>query len=111
MVIVQVVGRLAAGFPISLLEFSTVIHAMYCFIMYGTWWTKPYEILEASLLETSTESSQKLFSWMLMQSDIGNLGIRPKICEEDILQEAVINQAYYKSACSNAIQDLVRRVP
>ncbi|KAF1843612.1 uncharacterized protein K460DRAFT_341965, partial [Cucurbitaria berberidis CBS 394.84] len=42
--IVQVIGRLAAKYPISLLEMNTFLHALCCLAIYCAWWNKPLDI-------------------------------------------------------------------
>jgi hypothetical protein len=47
----QVVGRLAIGYPISLLEMNTLLHALCCLIIYAAWWHKPLDVEETSLVD------------------------------------------------------------
>lgn len=49
----QVIGRLAMGCPISLLEMNTMLHALCCLIIYAAWWQKPLEVEETSLIDPS----------------------------------------------------------
>ncbi|CAO2656047.1 Nn.00g048500.m01.CDS01 [Neocucurbitaria sp. VM-36] len=70
--IVQVIGRLAARYPISLLEMNTFLHALCCLAIYMAWWNKPLDIQEPSLIDASEDPVKGICAWMVMQSAIGS---------------------------------------
>ena len=101
--IAQVIGRLAAKLPISLLEMNTFLHALCCLAIYCAWWNKPLDIEQPSLIDASKDPARKICAWMVMQSAIGNrptLYNRPwwihfdedgfchLVYEEDVLQDS-----------------------
>jgi hypothetical protein len=49
--VIQVVGRLATGYAISLLEITTFAHALCCLVVYFLWWGKPMCIEVPSLID------------------------------------------------------------
>jgi hypothetical protein len=49
-VIGQVIERKAAGYPITLLEIHTIVHAVCALLMYGLWFKKPLEIHAPTVL-------------------------------------------------------------
>lgn len=65
----QTIGRLSTGYPISLLELHTVLHALCCFAIYAAWWHKPLDIEQPSLIDVSSAKLQQLATWMLMDSE------------------------------------------
>ncbi|KAK8102193.1 hypothetical protein PG984_015339 [Apiospora sp. TS-2023a] len=44
--VAQVVSRLAAKLPVTLLELSTIGHIAHAIVMYTLWWYKPYNVME-----------------------------------------------------------------
>ncbi|KAK7972258.1 hypothetical protein PG988_006392 [Apiospora saccharicola] len=44
--VAQVLSRLAAKLPVTLLELSTIGHIAHAIVMYTLWWYKPYNIME-----------------------------------------------------------------
>jgi hypothetical protein len=62
--VLQYIGRLAAGLPVSLLEINTLGHALCALAIYISWWRKPLDIEEPHIL--SGDSYRPLFaaSWM-----------------------------------------------
>jgi len=65
--IVQTVGRLATGLPISLLEMNTLLHALCCLLIYLAWWHKPLDITEPHLLDISQSYIRKVCAWMMVK--------------------------------------------
>jgi hypothetical protein len=62
--VLQYIGRLAAGLPVSLLELNTLGHALCALAIYISWWHKPLDIEEPHIL--SADEYRPLFaaSWM-----------------------------------------------
>jgi hypothetical protein len=50
--LVEVVGRLAAGLPLTLLEINTVAHVLCALCMYAFWFSKPLDVSEPISLES-----------------------------------------------------------
>jgi hypothetical protein len=48
----QAIERKVAGFPISLLEFHTLVHVFCAIVMYMLWFRKPYDINEPTVIPT-----------------------------------------------------------
>ena len=48
----QAIERKVAGFPISLLEFHTLVHVFCAIVMYMLWLRKPYDINEPTVVPT-----------------------------------------------------------
>ncbi len=71
--IIQTVGRLIAGYPISLLELNPMLHAFCCLVAYMAWWNKPLDIQTPTLIDVSKPEEQVLVAWMVMKSVIGYL--------------------------------------
>ncbi|PSN62719.1 hypothetical protein BS50DRAFT_474757, partial [Corynespora cassiicola Philippines] len=68
---IQVIGRLATHYPISLLEMNTFAHAICCLCIYAAWWHKPLDIDEPTLIPVDNEDVAKLCAWMTMNSIAG----------------------------------------
>ncbi|KAI1186451.1 hypothetical protein F5B17DRAFT_360450 [Nemania serpens] len=51
--IIQGVGRAANGLPIALLEIHVLAHVAYALMLYGIWFKKPFNIQEATMVDTS----------------------------------------------------------
>jgi hypothetical protein len=56
--LMQVMGRLATGLPISLLELNVLLHVVCCLCIYVAWWNKPFDIEEPLALNTSDHRPQ-----------------------------------------------------
>jgi hypothetical protein len=50
-VIGQAIERRTAGFPITLLEIHTIVHAVCALLMYGLWFKKPFDINAPTILD------------------------------------------------------------
>jgi hypothetical protein len=68
--IVQTIGRLATGSAISLLEMSTLLHAVCCLATYMAWWDKPYNIEEPVTIKTEDRAG-KICAWLVVDSRLG----------------------------------------
>jgi hypothetical protein len=66
--LVQTVGRLAAQFPISILELNTAAHAVCCLANYVAWWHKPLDITQPYVINVMSERAQNICAWIIMQS-------------------------------------------
>ncbi|UNI21782.1 hypothetical protein JDV02_007738 [Purpureocillium takamizusanense] len=66
--LVQVIGRLAAHLPVTLLEVNTVAHVLCAFAMYVFWWDKPLLPNEPIILRD--ESLAPLVAFMYASSEI-----------------------------------------
>ncbi|KAH6633763.1 hypothetical protein C7974DRAFT_177942 [Boeremia exigua] len=69
--ITQVVGRVATSYPITLLEMNTLMHALWCLVIYLAWWHKPLNIDEPTIIRTTDERTRKMCAWMIMSSTLG----------------------------------------
>ncbi|KAH8726654.1 hypothetical protein GQ44DRAFT_771035 [Phaeosphaeriaceae sp. PMI808] len=69
--LIQVVGRMATKFPISVLELNVALHALCCLANYVAWWHKPLDVDRPFEIDLSSESAQKLCAWMIMNSKLG----------------------------------------
>jgi hypothetical protein len=67
--IVQTLGRLVTGYPISLLEMNTLLHAFCCLFIYLAWWHKPLDIDEPHVTSTAGNDVAKICAWMLTKDD------------------------------------------
>ncbi|KAJ6783817.1 hypothetical protein PWT90_06123 [Aphanocladium album] len=66
--LVQVIGRLAARLPVTLLEVNTVAHVICAFGMYIFWWNKP--LLPSEPFVLRDESMAPLVAFMYSSSEI-----------------------------------------
>ncbi|OCK96707.1 uncharacterized protein K441DRAFT_551251 [Cenococcum geophilum 1.58] len=57
--IVQVIGRTASHFPVTLLELHTVLHTFCAVAMYITWWHKPVDIQTPSTVPFVVDGDEK----------------------------------------------------
>jgi hypothetical protein len=62
----QAIERKVAGFPISLLEFHTLVHVVCALVMYTLWIRKPYDINEPTIVPT--ESFPNLLAFIVSSS-------------------------------------------
>lgn len=70
--IVQILGRLALGLPITLLEINTLGHILCALIIYLLWWHKPQTISEPTRLSGPWVKS--LYAYMYVSSKIDDAG-------------------------------------
>ena len=70
--IVQILGRVALGLPVTLLEINTLGHILCAFVIYILWWHKPQTILEPTKLEGAW--IKPLCAYMYMCSKISHSG-------------------------------------
>lgn len=66
--LVQVIGRLVAALPVTLLEVNTIAHVMCAFLMYAMWWHKPLAPKEPILLKG--EWVKSICAYMYMSSEM-----------------------------------------
>ena len=66
------ISRLALGYPISVLEIHTLVHAGCAMIMYGLWWEKPLDIRDSTIIKAEdfhdSPTSQEKLALMLVRS-------------------------------------------
>jgi hypothetical protein len=62
----QAIERKVAGFPISLLEFHTLVHVFCALVMYALWIRKPYDIQEPTIV--STDSFPHILAFIVSSS-------------------------------------------
>jgi hypothetical protein len=71
----QAIERKLAGFPISLLEFHTLVHVFCALIMYTLWIRKPYDINEPTIIPT--EDFPNALAYIVASSRwVGNSGFQ-----------------------------------
>jgi len=58
--IVQVIGRTASRYPVTLLELHTVLHTFCAVAMYATWWDKPFDIETSTTIPFSLDDREKV---------------------------------------------------
>ena len=68
--ILQCISRRAAGYPLSLLEFHTLVHAACALFMYFVWFKKPLDIRQPTMVEAI--GMEEPLALMLLRSP--NLG-------------------------------------
>jgi hypothetical protein len=59
-IIVQVIGRTAASYPVTLLELHTVLHAFCAVSMYIIWWGKPLDIETSTTIPLDHEKGKEM---------------------------------------------------
>ena len=59
-IVVQVIGRTAAHYPVTLLELHTVLHTFCALYMYYIWWRKPLDIETSTTIPLSCEKEKEL---------------------------------------------------
>lgn len=64
----QVVTRLAQHLPITLVEITTVCHAMTALLIYCMWWDKPLDIMEPTLIPIRDEEGANMLAIMCARS-------------------------------------------
>ena len=88
----QAIERKVAGFPISLLEFHTLVHVFCALVMYALWIRKPYDIQEPTIV--STDSFPHILAFIVSSSRWpGNNGLqkvfKPLHSNADILDRVL----------------------
>ncbi|KAI4253668.1 MAG: hypothetical protein LQ352_003556 [Teloschistes flavicans] len=61
---IQCITRLSQSLPISLLELNTVGHALCALVIYLSWWDKPLDIGEPTLISDSKYHPILAYMWM-----------------------------------------------
>ncbi|KAL9600255.1 MAG: hypothetical protein Q9219_003299 [cf. Caloplaca sp. 3 TL-2023] len=69
--LIQVIGRLIAHLPVTLLEVNTVAHVLCAFLMYAMWWNKPLAPNEPFILKG--DWTEPLCAFMFMTSEMSGL--------------------------------------
>ncbi|KAL8868971.1 MAG: hypothetical protein Q9198_008007, partial [Flavoplaca austrocitrina] len=69
--VIQVVGRLIAKLPVTLLEVNTIAHVLCAFLMYAMWWHKPLAPNEPFIL--TGDWAGPLCAFMFMTSEMSGL--------------------------------------
>ncbi|OCK89896.1 uncharacterized protein K441DRAFT_699516 [Cenococcum geophilum 1.58] len=64
-IIVQVIGRTAARYPVTLLELHTVLHTFCAVSMYIIWWYKPLDIETSTTIPLNYERDKGLVSCLV----------------------------------------------
>jgi hypothetical protein len=57
----QTIERKIAGYPISLLEFHTLVHVFCALVMYTLWIQKPYDVNEPTIISTTIAEDAHAF--------------------------------------------------
>ncbi|WDK14782.1 hypothetical protein CGRA01v4_06063 [Colletotrichum graminicola] len=65
--VTQVIGRLIRKLPVSLLEINTCGHVACAVLLYLLWWSKPFDVMDPTVLEGGTNN---LLSLMTVCSSI-----------------------------------------
>ena len=71
----QVIGRLAQGIPISLLELNTFAHALCALLIYILWWSKPLDIQEPSVIDVGRSDAARnvcVMGWSGLQGPVAH---------------------------------------
>lgn len=66
--LIQVIGRLATGLPVSLLELNVLLHAICYLCIYVAWWNKPLDIEEPLVINPS-DRLQQVYAWLMLEED------------------------------------------
>jgi len=97
----QAIERKVAGFPISLLEFHTLVHVFCALVMYALWIRKPYDIQEPTIV--STDSFPHILAFIVSSSVwTGNNGLqevfKPLHSNANILERVLfwINGSFFR---------------
>lgn len=61
---VQCIARLAKSLPLSLLELNTVAHALCTLVIYLSWWHKPLDVEEPTLITDPKFAPILAYMWM-----------------------------------------------
>ena len=67
----QVVFRLAARLPISVLELNTFAHVIFAFCVFLAWWDKPLDINEPLLISLDRTDAAAIYAAMFLSSRMG----------------------------------------
>ncbi|APA07657.1 hypothetical protein SS1G_00811 [Sclerotinia sclerotiorum 1980 UF-70] len=108
--LVQVIGRLVAGLPVTLLEVNTLGHVLCAFIIYLLWWHKPRSIMVPTKLEG--DWVKPLCAYMYMSSQIsGHDSKHPGILKRSWKDSELSRFAYVPPETNDvALEELVSDV-
>ncbi|CCD43461.1 hypothetical protein BofuT4_P011370.1 [Botrytis cinerea T4] len=102
--LVQVVGRLVTGLPVTLLEVNTLGHVLCAFIIYLLWWHKPRSIMVPTKLEG--DWVKPLCAYMYMSSQIsGHDSKHPGMLKRSWKDSELSRFAYVPPVVSDGIQE------
>jgi hypothetical protein len=68
--LVETVGRMASGPPISLLELNTLLHALCCLVVYLAWMSKPAGIKQPHVILSSDGLASKICAWKSVMDSV-----------------------------------------
>ena len=101
---VQVVGRLIAGVPVTLLEVNTLGHVLCALIIYVLWWNKPRLIQEPTILEG--DWVEPVCAYMYISSAMsGNIDDATEILGQSQTKPELASLAYFPEMPSQPIGD------
>ncbi|KAJ6444472.1 family c-likeg-protein-coupled receptor protein [Purpureocillium lavendulum] len=93
--LVQVIARLAAHLPVTLLEVNTVAHVLCAFAMYIFWWHKPLLPNEPIILRD--ESLAPLVAFMYASSEVSGRVSREHIKSQTFVKTLFANLNLYST--------------
>ncbi|EJT74765.1 hypothetical protein GGTG_08603 [Gaeumannomyces tritici R3-111a-1] len=91
--LVQVLGRLAAGLPVTLVEVNTVAHVLCAFAMYLFWWHKP--LLPREPLIIRDQSLLPLAAFMYSSSEMSGYVDPNKVQSQTIIKTLFAHLSHY----------------
>ncbi|KAG0647919.1 hypothetical protein D0Z07_5648 [Hyphodiscus hymeniophilus] len=92
--VIQVIGRVVAGLPVTLLEVNILGHVLCALVIYVLWWHKPRSVLEPTRLEG--DWVKPLFAYMYMSSQIsGKKNIHPGILRRTWYEPELSGLAFF----------------
>jgi len=62
--VIQVIGRIVYGLPVTLLEINTIGHVICTFVIYILWWHKPKLVKEPTSLRGDWTQAMCAYMWM-----------------------------------------------
>ncbi|KAF5879104.1 uncharacterized protein Bfra_006309 [Botrytis fragariae] len=102
--LVQVIGRLVTGLPVTLLEVNTLGHVLCAFIIYLLWWHKPRSIMVPTKLEGDWVKPLCAYMYMSIQIS-GNDSKHPGILKRSWKDSELSRFAYVPPVASDEIQE------
>ncbi|GJN66913.1 hypothetical protein PLICBS_000935 [Purpureocillium lilacinum] len=93
--LVQVIGRLAAHLPVTLLEVNTVAHVLCAFAMYIFWWDKP--LLPNEPIVLRDESLAPLVAFMYASSEVSGRVRREHVKSQTFVKTLFANLNLYST--------------
>lgn len=107
---IQIIGRLAAGLQVTLLEINTLGHILCALIIYVLWWHKPRLIQEPTTLEG--DWVWLIAAYMYMSSRIS----REALGESGMLKHSpmhpeLMTVSFYQTSISSGSRDSAKGLP